>query len=294
MKKKLANIFKEKCITDTIPADAQNYHWYLDENHKAIGISKEITTTELALIDLLYTRIGINKITDIDKLQWLLFLTEKTPEIPLKTPDTTHMKWIFFSHAFDPDEQLEFDELVQSFNQTFKVIFLDSKYGVILDLSVENKVDTAEVEDFLLASIQDFSNGLSFYQTMSYEINKWLPGKFSVELAVFKNFKNSNQQLMNHKDIFLNYLISSEVLAQYPIFGDWFKDILVIDAEFLAVVKCYLENGFNITTGAKMMHMHRNTFMNKLDRFVEMTNLDIKHFDEAVIAYLLIQLRRDV
>ena len=54
-------------------------------------------------------------------------------------------------------------------------------------------------------------------------------------------------------------------------------------------MKCYLEKGFNITTGAKAMHMHRNTFMNKLDRFIEMTGLDVKNFDEAVIAYLLIK-----
>jgi len=295
MKKKLAEIFKDNCITDVMTDDAQKYYWYLDEENEPIGISKEISQVERDLIELNYVSLGVNKLADTEKLLWWGFLIgHEFSEIPINANVTTAIQFIFFFHDFDAELQLEFESLVQDFNSdlngNFTVLFLDSEYGVILDLSAADTGGDYEVKDFLLASKQDFSNKLIFYQTISYEINKWLPEKFMIELDLFKQFKNVNTDLMKHKDIFLNYMISSDVLVKHPIFGDWFKPLFSIDTELLAVVKCYLENGFNVTTGAKMMHMHRNTFMNKLDRFIDLTGLDVKHFDEAAIAYLLIQL----
>jgi len=293
--KKLAQIFKNKCHTGEIPENALDYFWFLDEENEPIGISKDISQTEHSLIESNYVSISMDDVSDIEKLLWRGFLTNTTAtKIPSKSSATTHATFIFFFHDFDTDLQLEFESLVKGFNPDFKVFFLDQKYGFVLDLSVLGEGEPTEIEDFLLASKEDFSSELTFYQTIRYEINQWLPGKFKSELALFKQFKDGNRPLMKYKDIFLSYMVSSEVVSQHPIFSDWFGQIFLTDAELIAVVKCYLENGFNVTTGAKLMHMHRNTFMNKLDRFIELTGLDVKHFDEAAIAYLLMQLRKDV
>ena len=295
MKKKLAQIFKDKCVTGVIPDNSHKYYWYLDEENMPIGISKEISNIERDLIELNYVSVGVNKFTDATKLQWLNFLIgQKSNKIPVNDLESTHINFIFFFHDLDTNLQLEFESLVRSFNEHFKVFFLESEYGVVLNLSVTDAGVDYEIEDFLLAAKQDFSQELTFYQTISYEINAWLPEKFIAELDLFKKFKNANTDLMRYKDIFLNYMISSDVVAKHPIFTDWFRHIFLIDDDLLAVVKCYLENGFNVTTGSKIMHMHRNTFMNKLDRFIDMTGLDVKNFDEAAIAYLLIKLRKDV
>ena len=290
MKKKLAEIFKDKCTTSVILDDVEKYYWYLDEENKPIGISREISRMTRDLIELNYVSVSINNLTDTQKILWINFLIEEDSNyIPINTTGSTNIKFIIFFHDFDTNLQLEFEALVQGFNSNFTTLFLDSKYGVILDL-LANSAEDDEVEDFLLASKQDFSDVLTFYQTVNYEINKCLPKKFITELNLFKKFKDTNRSLLKYKDIFLNYITSSEVSLGHPIFGDWFKQIFLIDGELLAVVKCYLENGFNVTMGAKMMHMHRNTFMNKLERFTHVTGLDVKNFDEAVIAYLLIRL----
>ena len=49
-----------------------------------------------------------------------------------------------------------------------------------------------------------------------------------------------------------------------------------------------MENNFNISVGAKMIYMHRNTFMNKLERFIQLSGLNIKEFHDALIAYVII------
>jgi len=294
MKKKLIDIFKNKSVKGEIPEDSQNYYWYLDESNEPIGISKEISKNEKDLIELMYIRIRVTG-NNADNLLWLNFLNSVDMNIdPGDFTSSTSLKFVFFFHDFDADLQLEFESLVHGFDSTFKVFFLEQNYGVILDFTKMDKEQELDVEDFLMASKQDFSSSLVFYHTIRYGANRWLPGKFKAEFDLFREFKDSNTDLMKHKDIFLNYLISSEVVSEHPIFGDWFSQIFLIDTELLAVVKCYLDNGFNITTGSKIMHMHRNTFANKLDRFIELTGLDVKNFDEASIAYLLIRLRRDV
>jgi len=297
MKKRLAEIFKNKCVTNVTPDDAWKYYWYYDEESKPIGISKEISRIERELIELNYVSVNINNLADIEKLLWLNFLVKDDhSKIPATASDTTTIKFIFLFHDFDTNLQLEFESLVKDFNNNFgnyfKIFFLESEYGVILDLSAAETPQDYEVEDFLLASKQDFSSRLTFYQTINYEINNHLPQKFKAELELFKKFKDTNRSLMKCKDIFLNYMTSSGVVAEYAIFDDWFKQIYLIDTQILAVVKCYLENGFNVTTGSKVMHMHRNTFMNKLDRFVDVTGLDVRNFDEAVIAYLMLRVIR--
>ncbi|MCL1989259.1 MAG: helix-turn-helix domain-containing protein [Defluviitaleaceae bacterium] len=295
MKKTLAEIFKDQCVTDVDADHIKAYEWYLDEKKLPIGISKGISAIERDLIELNYVRIHMNTPADAEKLLWLNFLIGKEPfQLPINERGSQHLHFIFFFHDFDPNLQLEFEALVHSFNAKLKVFFLEATYGVMLNLSTDDTETNEEMQDFLHASKQDFSNMLIFYQTIRYQIDKRLPQTFKAELELFKQFKDSNFSLMKHKDIFLNYMVSSDVVSQHPIFGDWFKHIFLVDADLLRVVKCYLETGFNVTTGAKRMHMHRNTFMNKLDRFIDVTKLDVKNFDEATIAYLLIRLRKDV
>ena len=282
--KTLAEIFKNRHTTDTT---ANGYYWFLDETNTPIGITQEITATERDLIEQKYISI------DAGKTLWHSFLLNKNSASIPAFSDTTTINFIFFSHSMDIELQQEFLELVQGFSADYQPLFLEQNYGVILDFSATT-VNPNEVNDFLLAAGQDFSSELTFYQTMYYKLDRRLPEKFAAEFELFKKFRSDRSSLMRNKDIFLNYFISSEIISVYPIFGDWFQPLLTLDAELLAVVKCYLENGFNVTNGAKIMHMHRNTFMNKLDRFIELTGLDVKNFDEAAIAYLLIKLRHDV
>lgn len=288
MKKKLAEIFKGKCVAGVIPDDANRYFWFFDEKERPIGISKEISRSELELIRLSYRSMGVDELADPQKSIWRSFLTANgaSGSVPEVKNDVTLVSFIFFYHDFDLNLEQAFESLVKSFRHDFKVIFLEKKYGVILDFSTGKMEEDAEICDFLLASKQDFSTHLIFYRTIYYEIDVQLPRQFKDEWLLFESYKDESVDLMRYTDVFLNHMVSNEAMEGYLVFRDWFKSLFEIDPELLSVVKCYLETGFNVTTGAKMLHMHRNTFMNKLDRFILETGLDVKKFDEAAIAYL--------
>ena len=61
------------------------------------------------------------------------------------------------------------------------------------------------------------------------------------------------------------------------------------DPTTIEVLKCFLENNMNTSKTANSIYMHRNTLINKLDKFVQNTGYDIKKFNDAFIIYHLIK-----
>ena len=54
------------------------------------------------------------------------------------------------------------------------------------------------------------------------------------------------------------------------------------------VIKEYLNCDMNISKASSILFMHRNTVMNKIDKFIEETGYDIKKFQDAFIIYHLL------
>jgi hypothetical protein len=61
------------------------------------------------------------------------------------------------------------------------------------------------------------------------------------------------------------------------------------DKELLHSVNIFLKENLNVSETAKKLFVHRNSMQYRLDKFIEKTGLDIRHFEEAVKVYLAIQ-----
>ena len=60
------------------------------------------------------------------------------------------------------------------------------------------------------------------------------------------------------------------------------------DYQMKEVIKAYLDSNMNISKAANKLYMHRNTVMNKIDKFIKNTGYDIKEFKNAFIIYHII------
>lgn len=60
------------------------------------------------------------------------------------------------------------------------------------------------------------------------------------------------------------------------------------DYQMKEVIKTYLDSNMNISKAANKLYMHRNTVMNKIDKFIKNTGYDIKEFKNAFIIYHII------
>jgi DNA-binding PucR family transcriptional regulator len=65
-------------------------------------------------------------------------------------------------------------------------------------------------------------------------------------------------------------------------------DLVKDDGDLLETIKVYLECNLNVSLAAKKLYMHRNSLQYRIEKFIDRTHLDIKHFTGAVSAYLAI------
>lgn len=61
------------------------------------------------------------------------------------------------------------------------------------------------------------------------------------------------------------------------------------DQEMYKVLETFFNNNSNTSTAAKELYMHRNTLIQKIDKFHEVTGYNPKNFKEAVIIYQIIK-----
>lgn len=280
---KIKEIYQEKCIVDEMPQYPNDFYWFQTEDHRLVGISKTINPTEKRLLGMMFDEIVAVDFDQQSRLIWLDLLNGN--EEALKKINQRRLKFIFFNHRFDGEAKADFELLVKEFGEQYLTLFLNREFGVILDFRAAS--DKEELEAFVEAARQDFYYELTFYETTAYELEAGIAEAFRLELELFQTYYNRHKLVMEKQDLLLEFLALK--VRDESAHESFRLKIKELPADALEAVIAYFENNFNLSTAAKELHMHRNTFMNKLDKFMGTTGLNVKDFGQAVLAYLLIQ-----
>lgn len=94
-------------------------------------------------------------------------------------------------------------------------------------------------------------------------------------------FANINKDYFEERDLVIHHLGDKELIKKM-ILGVFYQD------EMLDVVKEFLDCNMNISLASRNLYMHRNTVINKIDRFIEKTGYNIKEFKDAFVIYHLL------
>lgn len=284
----IKELYKEKCIIDEMPDYPNDYYWFKDEGNHLIGIKKNVPTSEKKLLSLLFDEIVSVDFDQQKRLFWLeLLLYGKTKLLETMVHPYDEVRFIFFHHNFDSDTKIEFDQLIKSFNEKFIVLFIDREYGVILDFTKRNEYDVEEFEEIAKAINEDFYYYTNLYKTVDYSIDDQISEAFLKEFNLYQKYRNRQVLIMEQQELLLQYMILT--VNDYDGFNQLAQKIERLSYDLVEVVKSYLDNNFNLSMGAKALYMHRNTFMNKLERFIQLTGLNVKEFKHAIVAYILIK-----
>lgn len=281
---KLKQLYEGQCVIDEIPEYPNDYYWYKDEYNHLIGIKKSIPRSERKLLGMMFEEIVGVDFDQQMKLFWLeLLLHDKKSLYETIKKGYQAIRFTFFTHHFDAEMKIEFEELMKEFHEQSTVLFLDRQYGVILDLSQSEEYSFKEMAE---AIQQDFYQNINFYQTETYALNEEISTVFRREFMLYQKYRDVSQLMIGSHDLLLQYMIQS--LNLYEGYEQFHQKFQTIPYDLTEVAKVYMENNFNVSTGAKAIYMHRNTFMNKLERFIQLSGLNIKEFRDALIAYVMI------
>lgn len=280
MKETLKKIYQDKLIDSVSEYDFKEYYYFIDDNHHIFGISKNtITDNEFKMIlsqfELLGEEIGLDKHQAI--IDYLFGVSnEKTKLKQLK------YYMIKFMNVKDKEIYHELNQLLSdSFNESKYLVKKQNIYIVIVE-----KDKDIQFIDILKSIESDFLIQIVGYESDLYEVNEYLPTYFQFDFNAFISYKKTNH-LVIHKTnlIHNNILFHIDENIKKEIKSYILKDFLY-DTEMLNVIKMYFETNFNSTLAAKNCYMHRNTFINKIDKFIQQTHFNVRNYEDAFIVYL--------
>ncbi|MDY0115532.1 MAG: helix-turn-helix domain-containing protein [Acholeplasmatales bacterium] len=148
-------------------------------------------------------------------------------------------------------------------------------------IAQDSKEKSFSWQEFINSTNSEFLSNLKLYESNYFNDLKTLKTNLKTifKKDVFKETYNNDITLLyGHIRSYLNEDLKKEV----------FKS-LYNDKEFLKSIKIYLLNNQNTSLSAKQANLHRNTIINRINKFEKITGYNLKNYQEAVFIYLLLK-----
>ena len=184
-------------------------------------------------------------------------------------------KYILITKSNDLDITL-FEEFLDGLLNKYELNSINNYY--LIKHSFSNDVELKEAINSYLFDIE-INIKVFFGQ---YENDATLEDELNV---VTKYFNTSLIDVFYNIKSLLNENISHN-LEDYKavVLKDYFDDY-----DMQNTLKVFFLNNMNVLKSSKELYVHRNTLINKLDRFKEKTGFDPKNFEDAYLIYSLIK-----
>jgi hypothetical protein len=181
-----------------------------------------------------------------------------------------------------PVEQLNLDELT-TIQTLFSDILINPKQYVESDKLVVLIREQSDVlfEELINSINTDLYQSLSLYESSFFDSELDLKEDMQKKMLTLK----FDRPYLNDKILFYDKVLGSiDEQSKQMILKQFYED-----EEFLHSMKVFIEKNQNTSEAAKALYLHRNTLINRLDKFYRVTGFDLKKFEDAAIIYLLIK-----
>ena len=150
----------------------------------------------------------------------------------------------------------------------FRQDFDTSLEDVIINLSQDTLADFRLYQSYQFDSIKSLEENRVFIteKLKSIEFNSYI---FIDDHIILKHFLTSLNQPFRH-----------HMLRKYN------QDPVMLDT-----IKTYLESNQNMSVAAKSLFLHRNTLIQRIEKFYQATGFDIKKFIDGFLIYHLLLIK---
>lgn len=143
--------------------------------------------------------------------------------------------------------------------------------------------DELDFEEITLNMLSDTLYDLVLYQSFYFENLD--------ELMIHYHFISSYIELvpkkigpfLNDQKVLKSIMHLSKTILKEQFLRKYAKDNMMLDT-----LNIYFENDQNMSKASKELYIHRNTLIQRLDKFLQETGFDVRRFQDAVIIYQLI------
>lgn len=165
-------------------------------------------------------------------------------------------------------------EYINHIYQLVNGIYYETKINNDVISFINGDIDILDVlESYLSDSMENINVIVSdLYDNYNDDYKKIL-----IEHAI-----NMNKAILTEKEILRKNNIKLDVVRKH-VLKNYYDN-----TEFSDIILALANSNLNVSKASEQLFMHRNTLMNKLDRFYNDTNYDLKNFNDFVIIYNLL------
>ncbi|MRX52558.1 hypothetical protein GJU41_01125 [Bacillus idriensis] len=284
---KLASHYKE-AFSLAYSHEKKGYKWYKSEDGQVFGILKEaLSEQEESLLSTLYISYdsGFGEHSERSE-KWLHYLYgENSPPF---VPSANGIRCYYFFSKQPVSDRQSFEEAMQGSIPASTILWISRHKGIIFEESPEPVIDKESFDQWIDTFTSDFFIELHIYIGQLHKMSVELKARILSEQASFEVIYNlfRMKKCVTFSEalpvLFLNGSVSGQLISEL------LRESLE-DSELVQTLNVYFECNLNVSLTAKKMYMHRNSVQYRIDKFIEKTGLDIRHFHEAAAFSLMMK-----
>ena len=277
------------------PLEDQSYHWYIEDTNQYIGIPKKSATSDqvallnIFLVPFILQTEQLNKSSRQNN--WYKLLFQKDPST-IKEIDEGSYRFIHYDLPNSDINIADFSDAIKGFFHDPIICWKDSYSGVIV-VNTRSALLTNQDFNAIIHTLEgDFYTHIRLFIGNNYPLSKSIIAFFESEDMCFKHIRhlNTKDKVITFSSAFLDLLLLGQNQELCITLAKNVLDNVENEKDLLQTIKVYVEANANATVAAKQLFLHRNSLNYRLDKFYEMTNLDVRKFEDSLCAFLAIRL----
>ncbi|NIK12458.1 helix-turn-helix domain-containing protein [Alkalibacillus almallahensis] len=212
---------------------------------------------------------------------WQQYFENARPDYP---SSINHFRFIAFKQTTDALPAIE-DVLNKS------LIILSNQQGITIALELlDNGEEPLDFHDVIDVLSNDLDFKMMIFQSDVHDNLQEGPNIYQwLKRIVPTLFHDNKQVVLKQNDALLPFLTYSLDRTDQHFFKQSILRAAIDDEPLLETIEAVIEHQLNVSSVAKTHYMHRNTVQKRIDKFNDLTHLDIRHFDDALKAYIAIK-----
>ncbi|GEN46599.1 PucR family transcriptional regulator [Alkalibacillus haloalkaliphilus] len=227
-----------------------------------------------------------NQVTSEKEQDWIHFLTGQASEPPERL-EAFRVVALYVQSTFEPS--LLENTLKDVLGKKLIFVWQNNNLAIVLEpLELdEAPLQFHEVIDILS---NDLEVKLSIFQTETDHAIELLPKLYNWTIQVAdKLLKSAHQRVLTQSEALMPTMIESLNEDDRDFFIKSVLNDAINDLDLLKTIQTTIEHQVNISVVAKQLYMHRNTVQKRIEKFYELTGLDVRQFEDALKAYVCIK-----
>lgn len=181
-------------------------------------------------------------------------------------------------------------------------LLIPMKYNTAAFIRSNHSPESDEAEEYARAVLEtlEVEEGFSAVCGIGECKDSWqtLPDSYEEGLMALETASQYHLagNVFRYKSLFLERMLGAIPADRRKSLREEFfrKDPdLIRNEEMLETIRSFFENDLNLSTTARRMFVHRNTLTYRLEKIRKSTGMDLKHFTDACVFYILLHLPED-